>query len=171
MVVDSGHNNAGHARDTAGQADEASREPGPGNGSHPFSERDVPDPAKLAQDWITLWQSELAALAADPEMREAWQTTASLWARAMTAMLHAMPRQTDGTRHDRGQDDRYDQSGRRAGTADAPGPPAAAAASDPRDAEIDRLSHQVAALERRLAELGHSGRSSVNPKRRPRRKS
>src|SRR4051794_10690451 len=28
----------------------------------------------LAQDWITLWQSELSALAADPELRETWQT-------------------------------------------------------------------------------------------------
>ena len=27
---------------------------------------DMPDPRKLAQDWITLWQSELSAMAADP---------------------------------------------------------------------------------------------------------
>ena len=31
---------------------------------------DTPDLAKLAQDWITLWQSELSAIAADPEIHE-----------------------------------------------------------------------------------------------------
>jgi len=114
----------------------------------------------LARDWITLWQSELAALAADPEMRDAWQTMAALWAGAMSAMIRAMPRDTA-----------YDRPSRRARPADAPRPPAAAAAPDPRDAEIDRLARHVAALERRLANLERNGGPAVPAKRRPRRKS
>ncbi len=31
------------------------------------------DPAQIARDWITVWQSELAALATDREAQEAWQ--------------------------------------------------------------------------------------------------
>ena len=46
----------------------------------------------LARDWITLWQSELAAVAADREVQEAWQTLLALWAGAATAMLQALPR-------------------------------------------------------------------------------
>ncbi len=40
---------------------------------------ELPDPRKLAQDWITQWQSELAAMAADPELRESWQALVNLW--------------------------------------------------------------------------------------------
>ena len=50
----------------------------------------APDLEKLAQDWITLWQSELSAMAADRELQESWQTTAVLWAGVATAMLNAM---------------------------------------------------------------------------------
>ena len=51
----------------------------------------MPDPRKLAQDWITLWQSELSAMAADPEIRESWQTVMALWAGTMSAMLRGLP--------------------------------------------------------------------------------
>ena len=37
---------------------------------------------ELARDWITLWQSELAALAADREAQETWQALVALWAGA-----------------------------------------------------------------------------------------
>ena len=36
--------------------------------------------AALARDWITLWQSELAALAVDREAQETWHVLLSLWA-------------------------------------------------------------------------------------------
>ncbi len=36
----------------------------------------------LARDWITLWQSELAALAVDREAQETWHVLLSLWAGA-----------------------------------------------------------------------------------------
>jgi len=43
---------------------------------------------QLAEDWITLWQSELAAMAADPELAEAWAAAVALgaaWWRAQAA--------------------------------------------------------------------------------------
>src|SRR6185312_8865732 len=96
---------------------------------------DPPDLRKLAQDWLTLWQSELAALAVDREAQETWHAVLSLWA-AATA-------QATGVEH----------PDRRAGAAAAPGAAPAAAAPDARDAALDRLSRRVADLEARLAEL------------------
>ena len=55
-----------------------------------------PDLRKLAQDWITLWQSELAGLAVDREAQETWQAMLALWAGAAAAMLRAMPRRRCG---------------------------------------------------------------------------
>jgi hypothetical protein len=106
----------------------------------------APDLQALARDWITLWQSELTAAAADRELQETWQTLASLWAGAAAAMLHGLPR---------GGPDvggfPFPAGGARAA---APARPAsAAAAPDARDAEIDRLARRIAELERRLADL------------------
>jgi hypothetical protein len=102
-------------------------------------------PHELARDWITLWQSELTALAADRETQETWQAMVALWAGAAGAMLNggsaaSAPRPGDG-------------AGRRAGSAAATGTASAAAAPDPRDAEIERLAGRVAELEQRLAGL------------------
>src|ERR1700744_2735849 len=108
MVMDTGLDNAGHdmgERETTGAG-----------------QTDLPDPRKLAQDWITLWQSELSAMAADPEIRESWQTVMALWAGAMSAMLRGLPA-------DRG----HDGARGRARPADAPGAAPAAAAPDARD--------------------------------------
>ena len=59
------------------QADEASFGPGADQvGERVDAGRDTLDTRALARDWITLWQSELTAMAADREMREGWQTTA-----------------------------------------------------------------------------------------------
>ena len=97
---------------------------------------------ELARDWITLWQSELAALAADREAQETWQTLMALWAGAAGAMLQALPRAG------------HDGSAR---PAHAPRSPTTAAAPDPRDAEIERLARRIAELEQRLAELERAG--------------
>jgi hypothetical protein len=124
------------------------------------------DLRKLAQDWITLWQSELSAMAADRELQESWQATMGLWAGVATAMLNA----TFGTaqhgatnRHDR---NRQYPGRQHSGPEPAAGTKAAAAAPDARDAEIERLARHIAALEARLGELERSGR----PRRPVRRK-
>src|SRR6185312_16137389 len=72
---------------------------GPRFGGMPMSDgngrADPPEQAdlvELARDWITLWQSELAALATDREAQEAWRTLISLWAGAAGALLGAAPR-------------------------------------------------------------------------------
>jgi hypothetical protein len=118
----------------------------PGNDSQ---RRKGPDLSELARDWITLWQSELSAMAADREMREAWQTTLALWAGLVSSALRAAsvssaPRAAP--RHESAS-----------GTADAARAEAPAAAPDARDAEIEHLARHVAALEARLAELEHGG--------------
>jgi hypothetical protein len=156
MEADSGGDNTGFWTDAPGSASQEDTWPDAGT----CGSANLPDPQKLAQDWITLWQSELSALAADPEMREAWQTMAALWAGAMSSLLRAMPRTPT-----------HDPSPRRARPNDAPRTSAAAASSDPRDAEIGRLASHVAALERRLAELERGGSPASPAKRRPRRKS
>ena len=48
----------------------------------------MPDLDRLAEDWIALWQSELAALAADPELAGLWRqalATGAAWLRAAAA--------------------------------------------------------------------------------------
>ncbi|HEY4043529.1 MAG TPA: hypothetical protein VGM32_17010 [Rhodopila sp.] len=132
---------------------------------------DLPDPRKLAEDWITLWQSELTAIAADPELRESWQAVMALWAATMSALLRGMPRGAagHGFRHGSAATDRHDGAGGQARTADAPRTPPAAAAPDARDAEIERLARHVATLERRLAAL-ERGHPPIHPKRGPGRR-
>ena len=99
------------------------------------------DPQELARDWITLWQSELAALATDREAQEAWQTCLAVWAGMAMSMTAMLPR---------GGPSGAPGGGR---PADAARPAAAAAAPDARDAEIERLARHIAELERRLARL------------------
>jgi hypothetical protein len=109
----------------------------------------VEDLAQLAQDWITLWQSELSALAADRETAETWQALLALWAGSAAAMLRTMPRGMSAS----GRDNARDDPARPARSAAASRAAPAAAASDVRDAEIDRLHRIIADLERRLADV------------------
>lgn len=46
------------------------------NGDRPKAED--AEVERLAEDWITLWQSEIAALAADREAAEAWSEIGSV---------------------------------------------------------------------------------------------
>jgi hypothetical protein len=104
-------------------------------------------------DWITVWQSELAAIAVDREMHENWQEAAATWARLATAMV----RDPSSSNHPPTAHDPSPGfvSPRSTGTVDAARAPAPAAASDARDAEIERLGRHVAALEARVAAVEH----------------
>lgn len=124
------------------------------------------DAAAWLRDWITLWQSELAAMIADREMQEQAQALVGLWAASAEAALpfwaEALKRRWPN-----------DRSAGRAGPAAPAGtaPPAAApqdggaregraAAENGGDAdELARLRRQIAALERRLAALEGRARS------------
>src|ERR1700678_1625747 len=140
-----------------------------------------PDLTALARDWVTLWQSELAAIAADREAQESWQAILALWAGAAAAMLAAAPRawpsparqphaqpsptpsSQDGPPHAQAAREHADGH---ASPAAPSGATPAAAAPDARDAEIDRLARHVAELESRLAELEHGVRRSSGRHRR-----
>jgi len=127
----------------------------PGGSAAPPPEPPGLDLQALARDWITLWQSELTAAAADREVQETWQTLAALWAGVAGAMLQGLPRGT------------ADEAGGFPGARPfaAPRPAPAAAAPDARDAEIERLAGRVAELERRLADLAE--RPAEPPEERP----
>jgi hypothetical protein len=94
---------------------------------------------KLAEDWVTLWRSELTAMAADRELRESWTAMVALWsatATSATAMFNP----------------RHDTPGT-ADPAQPPRPSSPPAAPVPGLDEIERLNRRVAELERRLAAL------------------
>ncbi len=101
----------------------------------------------MLEDWISIWESELAALAADREGQELWRSMVSQWAeqaRAAAAWIDAVdfiPGRPSG-------------SGAQEGTAPA------AAAPDPRGDAIAQLARRVEELERRVLE--HAGAATVD---------
>jgi hypothetical protein len=111
----------------------------------PGSKRDL---ARFLQDWTALWREEvhaqtkepgpLAGLAGGitPEMAAAME----MWRVAMAASAEAfgVPPSMSGRARER---------------TSAPRPQAVAAASDARDAEVERLARRVDELEARLAKL------------------
>ncbi|WP_240319117.1 hypothetical protein [Acidibrevibacterium fodinaquatile] len=130
---------------------------------------ETPDLAALAQDWITLWQSEISALVADREMQEAWQALAGLWAGVLASAIQAMPREPGPREPGPRQHEPFHNGV--AGAAPPPRAAAAAAPSDPRDAEIERLHRRLAALERRLARLEPAPKPRSRPPRARKRRS
>jgi ubiquinone biosynthesis protein UbiJ len=110
--------------------------------------------AQFLQDWTKLWREELEAQAGDPEAmasgelarkpgigsppdlaaaQELWRTAMSVWAETLGASPASTVRSRDRSIPPRSA--------------------AAAIASDPRDAEIERLVRRIDELEARLAKL------------------
>ena len=105
---------------------------------------------QLARDWITIWESELTALAADRESQETWRAFLALWARAASTPAPGAPA-SDAPASD-------DTAPAPASISSIPArSTAVAAASDARDAEIERLARRVAALESRLGQSSAGG--------------
>jgi hypothetical protein len=98
----------------------------------------MPDSSDVdPHDWVTLWQSELSALAVDRECHEAVAAFATAWAAAVA-------------RHD-GAATGHDRPAGRAGPDAAAWPAPPVAPLDARDGELASLRHRVAELERRIA--------------------
>jgi hypothetical protein len=125
------------------------------------------DIEKLAEDWIALWQSEVAGLAADPELVENWAAFASLGAAWFKAAAQFSKPFTPGaaTTHD---------------SAVPPPRPAPAAApsgagGDTGDggsggAARDAMAERIAILERRLADLESGAGGGRANQHRPRQR-
>lgn len=102
-----------------------------------------PDSPGPLADWITLWHSELAALAVDREAQEAAQALIGLWASTAQSLAAGI-----GPRAD-------EPAPGRPRPAEPPRPAAAAAAPAAGDdgAELARLRARLADMESRIAEL------------------
>jgi hypothetical protein len=111
------------------------------------------DIEKLAEDWIALWQSEVAGLAADPELAEKWAAFASLgaaWFRAAAQFSKPPPRPAPAAA----------PSGAGGDTGHGGGG----------DAARDAMAERIATLERRLADLESGAGGGSAHQRRPRQR-
>jgi hypothetical protein len=103
----------------------------------------APSPADTWSDWVTIWQSELNALATDREAQEVWKRLVGMWAAQARAAGALLP---DGSRGPA----RPEPAARPEAPAVAPG----AGEFERQQRELERLAQRVAELERRLASLG-----------------
>ena len=90
--------------------------------------------------WVTIWRSELSAMAVDRELADMPGAHLAAWASLATLLADGL---SAGRRAAAGP----------AGTAAPPGSQTVAAAPDARDDAIRVLAGRVERLERRLAEL------------------
>lgn len=120
---------------------------------------------QLAEDWIALWQSEIAGLVADPAFTEQWAAFASLgaaWLRAAARFTPVYPSTASAP------DDSAAAPPRTAPPVAPSGAGGDAGHGGSRDDARDAMAERLATLERRLADLeAGAGRNGAN-KRRPR---
>jgi|688.fasta_scaffold25821_11 hypothetical protein len=122
---------------------------------------------RLAEDWISLWQSEVAGLAADPELAEKWAAFASLGAAWLRAAAHFSKPFTPGAApaHD---------SATAPPRPKAPAAPSGAGGDEGAggggDAPRDAMAERIATLERRLADLESGAGGTGAHQRRPRQR-
>ncbi|HLY58112.1 MAG TPA: hypothetical protein VKS60_21295 [Stellaceae bacterium] len=113
-----------------------------------------PDLSALARRYVELWQDQLAAVAADPEMADTlarWLKVAGGNVTASAAMWQSLWPAHDG--------------------AAPPGPASAAAAPADGSGDVAQLSLRLAALEARIAALeAGPGRAGGEPFKGPRRR-
>lgn len=129
---------------------------------------DQPDFAALAREYLDLWEDQLTAMAADPDLArqsarffDMLNTVGAQANPLVAANLAAMLRTPTGHR-----DEPLDATPAEDGAA------AAAAAPDDRDERLDQLARRVADLEKRIAGLeaergGTRKKSSKGTRRKP----
>jgi hypothetical protein len=122
--------------------------------------------ARFLQDWSALWREELRAQAEDPDPRlagltggvpgadlaaamEAWRSAMVVWAQASGVSPSLVAAPLEAALANRVHPSRAET---------------AAAAPDPRDVEIERLTRRVDELEARLAWLEAPRRARASPK-------
>lgn len=124
-----------------------------------------PDLETLARQYLELWQSQLTAMAADPDTAETMGRMMAAMAQANpaamgpmgpaamnpAAMAQAMWAGTSGQAGPPGEE--HDAKAEQRGSGAAAGPAAATAASDDGDDVVARLERRVAELEERLDRL------------------
>jgi hypothetical protein len=124
------------------------------------------DIEKLAEDWIALWQSEVAGLAADPELVEKWAAFASLGAAWFKAAAQFSKPFTPGA----AQHDSTAPPSRPAPAAAPSGAGGDAGDGGSGGAARDAMAERIAILERRLADLESGAGGAGAHQRRPRQR-
>jgi hypothetical protein len=125
------------------------------------------DIEKLAEDWIALWQSEVAGLATDPELVEKWAAFAALGAAWFKAAAQFSKPFTPGAA---AQHDSAVLPSRPAPAAAPSGAGGDAGHGGSGGAARDAMAERIAILERRLADLESGAGGAGAHQRRPRQR-
>ena len=111
----------------------------------------------VTTDWITIWHSELAAMATDRELQETWVRLIGLWAQTASAAARFLPSLPPPV---------HEQDGRTR-PASQTRPEAPVATPDARDTAIQHLASRVEDLERQLRALAAGPSGLVDTKLSP----
>jgi hypothetical protein len=114
---------------------------------------DPPDMEDLARRYLDLWQSQMSALAADPQVADTLNRLIGLWtANAAGAMPGLWPGAPAPQSDDRHAAPQQPVGNANAGPA-APGAAPLADASRPGGVDVDELARRLAAVEERIDRL------------------